>query len=53
MKKTPCWGKRNINVSTNLRKVSHKENLDLFSLDISRVVKYCELNDALRGGISE
>lgn len=25
MKKTPYWGKRNINVSTNLRKVSQKK----------------------------
>ena len=43
MMKTPLLGKRNINVITNLRKVSYYKNLVLFSLDISCLVKYGEL----------
>lgn len=43
MMKPPFQGKRNINVSTNLRKVSYYKKLVLFSLDISCLVKYGKL----------
>ena len=40
MKKTPFWGKQHIIESTDRKKVSQRENLSLFSLDILQSVPY-------------
>lgn len=39
MKKTPFWGKRNINVSTNLRKVSQKKKKFISQVNMGYVMK--------------